>query len=68
MFGYKVNLTNVKFISALRISLTGQNLAIITKYKGLDPQLNTSDLGAGYDYGVYPRTRTFSVGLNVILK
>ncbi|OIQ67107.1 TonB-dependent receptor SusC precursor [mine drainage metagenome] len=67
-FGYKFNLTNVKYINALRISLTGQNLAIITKYKGLDPELNANSLSAGYDYGIYPRTRTFSVGLNVILK
>ena len=67
-FGYKFNLTNVKYINALRISLTGQNLAIITKYKGLDPELDASDLSAGYDHGVYPRTRTFSIGLNVVLK
>jgi iron complex outermembrane receptor protein len=52
----------------LRLSLTGQNLAIITKYKGLDPELDANSLAAGDDYGVYPRTRTFSVGLNVILK
>jgi TonB-linked SusC/RagA family outer membrane protein len=67
-FGYKINLTDVKFINALRISVTGQNLAIITKYKGLDPELNANSLSAGDDYGIYPRTRTFSVGLNVILK
>ncbi len=68
-FGYKFNLTNVKYISALRLSLTGQNLALITKYKGLDPEVDASgDSSSGGDYGIYPRTRTFSVGLNVILK
>lgn len=67
--GYRFNLAKVKYISALRLSVTGQNLAIITKYKGLDPEVNVSgDSSSGGDYGTYPRTRTFSLGLNVILK
>ena len=68
-FGYRFKLTNVKFINALRLSLTGQNLLVITKYTGLDPEVNLSGGGGtGTDSGIYPRTRTFSVGLNVILK
>jgi TonB-linked SusC/RagA family outer membrane protein len=65
--GYRFNLANVKYINALRVSLTGQNLALITKYKGIDPELVGSNLSGG-DYGIYPRNRTFSVGLNVIFK
>ena len=56
--GYRFNFINVKYISALRISVTGQNLALITKYTGLDPELQSGNLSGG-DYGVYPRTRTF---------
>jgi len=68
-FGYKFNLTGNKFISALRVSLIGQNLAIITKYTGLDPEVDQSgDNSSGGDYGTYPRTRTYSAGLDVILK
>jgi iron complex outermembrane receptor protein len=67
--GYRFNLTNVKFINALRLSVTGQNLLTITKYKGLNPELNAyGDGSSGGDYGTYPPTRTFSIGLNVILK
>jgi TonB-linked SusC/RagA family outer membrane protein len=67
--GYRFNLANVNYIRALRLSVTGQNLALITKYSGLDPEINASgDNATGTDYGVYPRTRTFSIGLNVILK
>ncbi len=67
--GYKFNVTNVKFLSALRVSITGQNLALITKYTGTDPEVDASGGGSsGGDYGIYPRTRTFSIGLNVILK
>jgi TonB-linked SusC/RagA family outer membrane protein len=69
-FGYKFNLQNVKYISALRLSVTGQNLALITKYKGLDPEVDaTGGNSTGGDFGnYYPRTRTFSIGLNVIFK
>ncbi|MBX2915078.1 MAG: TonB-dependent receptor [Cyclobacteriaceae bacterium] len=43
-----------------RISLTVQNAFIITKYKGLDPE----SVG-GIDNNIYPRPRTFLLGLNV---
>jgi TonB-linked SusC/RagA family outer membrane protein len=68
--GYKFNLNNVKYISALRVSVTGQNLALITRYRGLDPEVDASGgNSSGGDFGnYYPRTRTFSVGLNVIFK
>lgn len=68
--GYRFNLNHLKYINALRLSVTGQNLAIITKYKGLDPEVNVSGgSSSGGDFGnYYPRTRTFSLGLNVIFK
>ena len=67
--GYRINVPSVKFISSLRVSVTGQNLALFTKYTGLDPEVDVSgDSGSGQDYGTYPRTRTFSLGLNVTLK
>ena len=68
-FGYKFNVTGIKYISALRVSLIGQNLALITKFKNGDPEVDASgDNSSGQDGGTYPRTRTFSAGLNVILK
>ena len=68
--GYRFNLDNVKYINALRVSVTGQNLALITKYTGLDPEVDaTGGNSSGGDFGnYYPRTRTVSVGLNVIFK
>jgi len=66
-FGYTFNLSKVKYINSLRLSLTGQNLAVITKYTGVDPEVYGGGLGS-QDYGTYPRTRTFSVGLNVVFK
>ena len=68
--GYKVNINENSPFSAVRLSLTGQNLFVITGYSGQDPEVNTnrSDNGvpsAGIDYTSYPRARTFLLGVNV---
>ena len=68
-FGYRINAEKLKFVSALRVSLTGTNILLITDYTGIDPELNVSGgSGSGVDGGIYPRTRSFAIGLNVILK
>ncbi|HSU50726.1 MAG TPA: SusC/RagA family TonB-linked outer membrane protein [Segetibacter sp.] len=59
-------------IRNLNISLTGQNLFVITKYTGFDPEVNT-DAGVdgipslGVEYIPYPSARTFLIGLNFSL-
>lgn len=47
--------------ASLRIAASVQNVFVITKYKGLDPE-NASD--AGVDGNIYPRPRIFSLGFN----
>ena len=47
--------------ASLRISASVQNVGIITKYSGLDPE-NSSD--SGVDGNIYPRPRVYSLGLN----
>ncbi|WP_442846777.1 SusC/RagA family TonB-linked outer membrane protein [Leeuwenhoekiella sp. H156] len=53
----------------LRLSVTGQNLFVLTDYTGFDPEINTgssSDAKSfGIDYFTYPRARTVVFGLNV---
>jgi iron complex outermembrane receptor protein len=44
----------------LNISLTGQNVFVITKYEGLDPEVN-----GGIDNNIYPRPRIILLGFNV---
>lgn len=67
--GYNFPVTKIKYIESLRVSFTGNNLVLITDYSGLDPELNFSGgNGAGGDMGIYPRTRTFTFGLNVKFK
>jgi len=66
--GYRIPV-NSRFISSLRASLTGNNLAVFTDYSGIDPELrNDGGNGFGIDGGIYPRTRSFALGLNVIFK
>jgi TonB-linked SusC/RagA family outer membrane protein len=47
--------------TALRVNVSVQNVFVITKYKGLDPE-NSND--SGVDNTIYPRPRIFSLGLN----
>jgi iron complex outermembrane receptor protein len=62
------------YIHAVRLYVTGTNLFIITKYKGVDPELNLSlnNQASGQFIGVdmnnyYPKTRTFLGGIQVDL-
>jgi len=62
--GYKLNFTS-KYISAIRLSLTAQDVFCLTKYKGLDPEVNLSGLEPGIErLSYYPRTTTISFGLS----
>lgn len=68
---YNFNL-KTSYIRNLRVYVTGQNLATITKYSGNDPDYindvfsNDNTAAPGMDSrGPYPRTRSFLVGLNL---
>jgi TonB-linked SusC/RagA family outer membrane protein len=70
--GYNFNTKNLginKWITAIRLSVTGQNLFIITKYTGYDPEVNIdrniSGISSyGIDYISYPKARSVIFGLN----
>ncbi|MFD1768716.1 SusC/RagA family TonB-linked outer membrane protein [Sphingobacterium suaedae] len=56
----------------LRVSLTGQNLFIITKYTGFDPEVNTDGAtngipSLGIEYLPYPPSRNILLGVNFAL-
>jgi hypothetical protein len=52
-------------IDKARIYLQGANLFTITKYSGLDPEVAGSSVSFGVDYGVYPPSKTFNVGVSL---
>ena len=64
--GYTFKAESIKWIKNLRVYVTGQNLFKITKYKGLDPEVEMSGLNPGVegrDY--YPKSRTLMMGVNI---
>lgn len=71
--GYNFNPTMLglhQWVSALRLSITGQNLWVSTKYNGYDPEVNTDhNIGGissyGIDYLSYPKAKTILFGLKI---
>lgn len=54
------------YIKGLRLYATANNLFVITKFKGVDPEVNQGGMAPGIDYNnFYPKTRTFMFGANV---
>lgn len=53
-------------MTKLRLYLTGNNIACLTKYSGFDPEVSTmrSGLTPGVDFGAYPLSRSFIFGVN----
>ena len=55
-------------LNALRLYASAENLLMITKYTGFDPETTASgnsDVDLGIDLNAYPLARTFNVGLSV---
>lgn len=61
-------------LKSARIYLTGNNLLTFTKYSGFDPEVDhftgvnggsNSGLLRGYDYGSYPQSKSYRLGINL---
>lgn len=72
--GYNVPLSGDGLFKTMRLSLTGQNLFVITDYSGLDPEVSVTPASgdllnglpiAGIDYSSFPRPRTYTFGFSV---
>jgi iron complex outermembrane receptor protein len=71
-YNFKTNgVGMLKWITGLRFSVTAQNLFVITKYTGYDPEINKegraidNQLSYGIDYFGYPKARSVIFGLNI---
>ncbi|MDQ6610486.1 MAG: TonB-dependent receptor, partial [Bacteroidota bacterium] len=70
--GYNVNTKSLginNWVTALRLSVTGQNIFVSTKYKGYDPEVNIDRAingvsSYGIDYLSYPKAKSIIFGLN----
>ncbi|WP_185212570.1 SusC/RagA family TonB-linked outer membrane protein [Sphingobacterium mizutaii] len=64
--GYTFNREMIKPFKSLRVYATGRDLFVFTKYSGLDPEVNINGLDPGFEErNVYPKTRTFMMGLQL---
>ena len=65
--GYEIPVPTTSFIQKAKLFVNGQNLLIISKYRGSDPDFNSNDgsFSRGYDGGSFPNPRTISLGLEV---
>ena len=71
--GYNLNTTALginKWVQTIRVSITGQNLFVATKYNGYDPEVNNDRsvngiTSYGIDYLSYPKAKTVIFGLNI---
>lgn len=71
--GYTFNTAGSSVFNNLRISLTGQNIFVITEYSGQDPEVSGNKSlddvpSLGIDYTPYPRARIFTLGVNLNFK
>ena len=73
--GYTFNTKKIDWLEKARVYVAGQNLFVITGYKGLDPEVENfrgeaSDTDAGLSPGIEPRnympkSRSFTFGVNL---
>jgi hypothetical protein len=55
-------------LSKFDVYVSGQNLWVLTKYSGYDPEVNrdgNNSISQGIDYGTYPQYRSFIGGLKI---
>jgi iron complex outermembrane receptor protein len=61
--GYNLKKTG-NYVRSIRVYLTGTNLFTITKYTGIDPEINIGGITPGIDnHNYYPKTRSFITGV-----
>lgn len=64
--GYNFTHIKTKYLKGARLYVSSLNTFVITKYKGLDPEVNRMGLNPGMDdRDKYPSTRSFTVGANL---
>ncbi|SHM72584.1 TonB-linked outer membrane protein, SusC/RagA family [Mucilaginibacter sp. OK098] len=56
-------------VHSVRVFATMANAFVITKYKGMDPEIGSwNPLQAGWDGGYYPQPRVVTIGANITVK
>ena len=69
-FSYTFRKEQLKNVGSVKLYVSGQNLWTLSKYKGYDPEVSSSnesdsDIVAGFDAGGYPLPKIYTAGLKV---
>ncbi len=60
------SLIKKELIQQLRVYIKGSNLFTLSKFTGYSPEIGSYDvLSNGIDFGIYPITSTYSIGVNL---
>ncbi len=68
VLGYTMpaNWSNKIYMQKIRLYVKADNLYTLTKFTGYTPEIGSGDvLSAGIDYGIYPITAVYSIGINL---
>ena len=66
--GYSLNMKKwQRFIDKIELYATIRNVACLTGYSGLNPEVNINGLDPGYEwFTLYPETRRYTFGIKVV--
>lgn len=67
-FSYQLPTENIKGLTGVNLTLSGQNLFLITNYSGYDPEISSFSFSkgkVGVDWNSFPNQRRVSLGLNL---
>ena len=65
-YTFPSNWTNKIFMQKIRLYAKADNLFTTTKFTGYTPEIGSGDpLSSGIDYGIYPITAVYSIGINL---
>lgn len=70
-YSFPSKTTSALNLKSAKIYIAGNNLAVFTKYSGYDPEVTSNQVDyrypfvQGFDYGGFPRARTYMMGLNI---
>jgi len=68
-YTFPSDLVKKMYLSKLRLYVSAQNPFTFTKYTGYNPEVTNRSAATtnGEDYGVYPTSKTISIGVNITL-
>ncbi len=65
-YSFDNKLTKKWGINSLRLSASAQNLFVLTRYTGMDPEIGYGGYGVSTDSSKTPRSKTYTLNVNIV--